>query len=90
MGLHGVSAKRLMDHLMERYRNIRASDLEAYRKALAEAIEVDQSIDAYFQRVDDSIQFNQDRKAPFNPAKSLQTAYHTFSNTGLYYLSLKE
>ena len=53
MGLHGVSAKRLMDHLMERYRNIRALDLEAYRKALAEAIEVDQSIDAYFQRVDD-------------------------------------
>ena len=29
MGFHGVSAKNLVDHLMERYETIWASDLEA-------------------------------------------------------------
>ena len=38
MGFHGISAKNLVDHLMEKYRNIWASDLEACRQALAEPI----------------------------------------------------
>ena len=41
MGLHGVSTKSLVDHLMERYRKIRASDLKTCRQDLANPIEVD-------------------------------------------------
>ena len=35
MGFPNVSAKNLMDHLMNRYGKIWASDLEACRQALA-------------------------------------------------------
>ena len=38
MRFHGVYAKSLMDNLMERYRKIRALDLEACRQALTETI----------------------------------------------------
>ena len=68
MGFHGVSSKKLMDHLMERYGKIRTPDLEACRQALAAPIEVDRPIDVYLQQVKDAIQFAQDGKTPFTPA----------------------
>ena len=90
MGFHGVSAKSLMDHRMDRYGKIRASDLEACWQALAEPIEVDRMIDVYFQQVEDEIQLSQDEKAPFNPAPIMQAAYHAVNKTGLYSLALKD
>ena len=75
---------------MERYGKIWASDLKACRQALAEPIEVDRSIDVYFQRVEDAIQFAQDGKTPFTPAQIVQTEYHAINMTGSYYLELKE
>ena len=45
MGFNGVSANNFVEHLMERYGKIRVSDLEAYRQALADPIEVDHFID---------------------------------------------
>ena len=74
---------------MERYKIIRASDLEACRQALAVPLEVDQSIDVYFQRVEDAIQFSHEGKTPFKLAQFVQTSYHTIKK-GLYSLALKE
>ena len=47
IGFHGISAKNLVDHLMERYGKIWASDLEAYIQDIAEPIEVDRLIYVY-------------------------------------------
>ena len=47
MGFHSVSAKNLVDHLVESYRKIWASDLEAYIQDIAEPIEVDRLIYVY-------------------------------------------
>ena len=47
MGFHGVSAKNLVDHLMERYGKMWASDLKAFRQALVEPIEVNRTINVY-------------------------------------------
>ena len=58
MGYHGVSSKNLMDHMMEKYGEFRVSDLEAFRQALGDLIEVDFPIDVYLQRVEDAIQFS--------------------------------
>ena len=58
MGYHGVSSKNLMDHMMEKYGKFRVSDLEAFRQALGDLIEVDCPIDVYLQRVEDAIQFS--------------------------------
>ena len=90
MGFHGISAKNLMDHLIERCSKIRASDLEARRQALASPIEVERLIGVYFQRVEDVIQFAQDGKTLFTPAQIAQTAYHDVNKPGLCSLALKE
>ena len=72
-----------MDHLMKRYRKIRALDLEACRQDLADPIEGDQPIDTYFQQMYDAIQFDQDGKTPFTLEKIVQTAYHAVNKTGI-------
>ena len=84
MGFHGVSIKSLMDHLMEGYGKIRASDLEACRQALAELIEVYRPINVYFQLLEYEIKFTQDGKTWLNPAQIVQIAYHAVNKTGLY------
>ena len=48
MGFHGVFAKNLVDHLLERYGKIWASTLEARRQAQEETIEVGRTINIYF------------------------------------------
>ena len=83
MGFHGVSSKKLMDHLMERYGKIRTPDLEACRQALAAPIEVDRLICVYFRQVEDMIQFKQDSKTLFTMAQIVQTAYHAVNKKGL-------
>ena len=90
MGFHGVSDKNLMDHLIERYRKIRASDLEACRQTLAEPIEVDCPIYVYFQQVEDEIQFAQGGETPFTPAQILRTGNYAVNKKRIYSLSLKE
>ena len=77
MGFHGFSAKSLVDHLMDRYGNIITSDLEAYRQALAEKIEVDRPIDVYLQRLEDAIQSTQVGNMLFTPAHIVQKTYHS-------------
>ena len=89
MGFHVFSFKNLVEHLKERYREIRASDLEACRQYLAEPIEVYFPIDVYLQKVEDAIQFVRYRKTLFTPAHILQTAYHAVNKIGLYYRALK-
>ena len=90
MGFHGVSAKILVDHFMERYGKICVSDLEAYRQALAEPIELDRLINLYFQRLEDGIQFSQDGNTPLTPAHIVHKANHSVKNTGIYFQALKE
>ena len=67
MGFHGVSANNLVDHLMERYGKIWASDLKACIKALEEPIEVEPPIDVYHQQVEDAVQFAHHGKTAFTP-----------------------
>ena len=90
MRFHGVSAKNLVDHLMERYGKIWASDLEAYIHALAEPTEADRPIDVYFQRVYGPIQLAQYGKAPYTPAQIVLTVYYAVNKTGLHSIALKE
>ena len=47
MGFHDFYTNNLVDHLVEIYGKIRASDLEACRQDLAEPIDVDRLIYVY-------------------------------------------
>ena len=51
---------------------------------------MDLQIYVYLQRVEDAIQFAQDRKTPLTLSKIVQTAHHSINKTGLYTLELKE
>ena len=82
MGLNSVFAKSIVDHLIERYRKICASDLEACRQALAEPIEVDHLINVYPKWVEDSIQLAQDWKNPLTLSQILQMEFHAINKTG--------
>ena len=90
MGFRSVSAKDLVNHLMDRYGKIRASDLKACRQALVEPIELYHPIYVCLQWVEDAIKFLQDGKMPFKCAQIVQMAYHAVNKTGIYYFALKE
>ena len=90
MGFHGVSTKILVDHLMERYEKICASELEAFRKALEDPIDVYRPIKVYFQRVFDTMNFAQDGKMLLTPAQIFEMEYNAVNKTGIYSLALKE
>ena len=61
---------------MTRYGKIRAPGIKACSQALAKPIVGDRPTDAYFQKMEDAIQFFQDIKTPFTPAQIVQTAYY--------------
>ena len=89
-GYLGVTTRDLLDHLLERYGNITAADLQANKDAMDEPIDVTLPIDAYFKRVEDCIQLATDANTPFSDQQVLQTAYFAVQATGLYKDGLKE
>ena len=65
-GYLGVTTRDLLDHLLERYGNITAADLQANKDAMDEPIDVTIPIDAYFKRIEDCIQLAGDANTPFS------------------------
>jgi hypothetical protein len=47
-------------------------------------IDSTQTIDIFFQRIDDCINYADDGQVPFTPEQILQTAYHAVSTSGYY------
>ena len=89
-GYLGVTTRDLLDHLLERYGNITAADLQANKDAMDEPIDVSLPIDAYFKRIEDCIQLAGDANTPFSNQQVLQTTYFAVQATGLYKDGLKE
>jgi hypothetical protein len=89
-GYMGVTPRDLLDHLMERYGRITASDIANCRTKMEAPMDVTQPIDIYFQTIDDCVQFATDDQVPFTPTQVVQTAYHAISQSGLYNDACKE
>ena len=89
-GYLGVTTRDLLDHLLERYGNITAADLQVNKDSMDEPIDVTIPIDAYFKRIEDCMQLAGDADTPFSSEQVLQTAYYAVQATGLYKDGLKE
>ena len=83
-GYLGVTTRDLLDHLIDRYGKITPADLETNKKRMNEPIDATQTIDIFFKRIDDCIQYADDGEVPFTPEQILQTTYHAVSTCGHY------
>jgi len=83
-GYLGVSTRDLLDHLIDRYGKITTADLEANKSRMNEPIDTTQTIDVFFKRIDDCIQYADDGEVPFTPMQILQTTYNAMSTSGHY------
>lgn len=89
-GYMGVTARDLIDHLLDRYGKITPADIEACKQRMNEPIDSSQPIDAYYQKIDDCIQYAVDGQVAFTPGQILQTVYHAVSTSGYYTEACKE
>ena len=89
-GYMGVTTRNLLDHLMDRYGNITATDLKANEACINEALDNSCPVDVFFQRINDAVQYANDNKNPFLAKQILQTAFHSVNATGMYLEACKE
>jgi hypothetical protein len=86
----GVTPRDLLDHLLEQYGRITASDIANCRTRMEAPTDTTRPIDMYFQTKDDCVQFATDGQVPFTPNQIVQTAYHAISKSALYNDACKE
>jgi hypothetical protein len=85
-----VAPRDLINYLLERYSRIAASDITNCRARMEAPMDPTQPIDAYFQTIDDCVQFATDGQVPFTVLQIVRTTYHAISNSGLYNYACKE
>ena len=83
-GYLGITTRNLLDHLIDRYGKITPADLETNKKRMNEPIDTTQTIDIFFKRIDDCIQYADGGEVPFTPEQIVQTTYHAVSTSGHY------
>jgi hypothetical protein len=84
IGYLGITTGDLLDHLLDRYSNITATDLEANKTQMNEPLDSTQAIDMFFKRINDCIQYAVDGRVPYTAEQILQTAYNSISTSGYY------
>ena len=88
-GFMVVKAIYLIHHIMDRYRKTTETDLEENRKVFDETLDTTMTIDKYFERIDNCIQYTYDSKQPYTDSQIINNAYSTVLATGLYMASRK-
>eukprot|EP00957_Ditylum_brightwellii_P025773 1949612-Ditylum_brightwellii.AAC.1 len=61
-GYLGVLICDLLNHLLDRYGKITAADIASNNEQFREGMDMDQPIDVYFTKIDDSMQYAADGK----------------------------
>ena len=56
-GYLGITARNLLDHLLNRYGKITPADVEECKKKMNDTINATHPIDIYFKRIDDTVQY---------------------------------
>lgn len=89
-GYMQLTAKNILDWLLQRYGKISAADLQDNKTRFNEPIDTSQPVSVYFKKMDEAVQFASDGNTPFNDNDIVETAYFAFQQTGLYLLPCKE
>ena len=69
---------------IDRYGKVTTANLEANKSRMNEPIDITQTNDVFFKRIDNCIQYADDDEIPFTHQQILQTAYHSVSTCGHY------
>eukprot|EP00957_Ditylum_brightwellii_P180111 13720194-Ditylum_brightwellii.AAC.1 len=80
----GVTARDVLDHLMDRYGQIKPANLVANGDRYNQPMDIPQLIDAYFAHINDCIQYASDGKTPYTSKQILTTALHAMQKTGWF------
>eukprot|EP00566_Odontella_aurita_P016593 CAMPEP_0113569390 /NCGR_PEP_ID=MMETSP0015_2-20120614/24388_1 /TAXON_ID=2838 /ORGANISM="Odontella" /LENGTH=249 /DNA_ID=CAMNT_0000472057 /DNA_START=458 /DNA_END=1203 /DNA_ORIENTATION=+ /assembly_acc=CAM_ASM_000160 len=80
----GFTTRDLLDHLMDRYGKITATDLKENAKRMNEPINTGLPITKYFERIGDCVQFADVGKTPCKHERILQMVYLAVLKTVLY------
>ena len=83
-GYLGVTIRDLIDHLLDRYGKITAADIASNNKQFLEGMDMDQPIDVYFTKIDDSVQYAADGKTPYTAQQIVTAAENAVRKTGMY------
>ena len=83
-GYLGITARDLLDHLLDRYGKITPADVEECKKQTNKPINATQAIDIDFKRINNTVQYAANGNVAFKMEQILQTAYHAVSFTGYY------
>ena len=84
VGYMGLTTRDLIDHLMDWYGSIIAAYLKANESRINKSFYRTRPIHVFFQRIDDDVQYADDRKNPFMEKQILQMAFHSVNATGMY------
>ena len=82
MGYLGVVNINLVEHLMQLYRNITASNMQTKKACMYEDINTTHTKGGYFKKNDDTVQFSAGGNTPFTAKTILQTGYHDIMVSG--------
>ena len=80
-GYLGITAHDLLNHLLDRYGNITPADVEECKTQMNEPINATHTINIYFKRIDDTVQYATNGNVAITTEQILQTAYHAVSTT---------
>eukprot|EP00957_Ditylum_brightwellii_P193361 14722944-Ditylum_brightwellii.AAC.1 len=80
----GVTARDVLDHLMDWYKQIKPANLVANGENYNKPMDISQPIDAYFAQIDDCIQYTLDGKTPYISKQILTTVPHAMQKTGWF------
>ena len=89
-GFLTVTTRYLMDHLLQTYGKISASDLMSNKRKMDEPFDSAVPIDVYFKHIGECVQFATDAETAYTPELILQTAYYAISSSNLYIDACKE
>eukprot|EP00957_Ditylum_brightwellii_P064820 4918017-Ditylum_brightwellii.AAC.1 len=86
----GVTLRDVLDHLMDRYGQIKPKDLVENGINYTKPMDISQPIDAYFARIDDCIKYASDGKTSYTAKQIITTVLHAVQKTGWFMVGIRE
>eukprot|EP00957_Ditylum_brightwellii_P007470 565167-Ditylum_brightwellii.AAC.1 len=81
-GYLGVSICDLINHLLDWYSKITTADIASNNEQFLEGMDMDQPINVYFTKIDDSVQYAADGKTPYTAQLIVTAAENAVRKTG--------
>jgi hypothetical protein len=82
VGYANISARDMLDHLFETYRNITAVDLEINFEHMRRAWDTHQPVETFFKQIQDCAEYSEAGGVPIGPSQQINVGYAKILATG--------